>query len=251
MNAINQTEQTAVTLDDQLGVTGSPMLGRAHLYHFFELALAHPGEEGFDYFQQATTEQAFLDAYAGLFGPDDPLAAKGLLSAKSFFSKLRDSSYEVVEAAHIGLFSANYPHLPCPPYGSLFTSSDSDKRLEEMLAIKEFYHQDGVDIADTFEDLPDHLCVELEFSQLLCYRENQMVSEGDAEVLAGIRCRQAMFLDRFMLPLSNSLADLAARAMPENPYSDLLEALRCFLLQHRKELEVSVDYSSEVQENPS
>lgn len=249
MNAINPVEIAASS--NQLGSSESPLLNRARLYHFFELALAHPGEDGFDYFRLESTEKDFLEVFGGLFGTEQDLSVNGQLSARTFFSRLRNASYQDMEAAHIALFSANYPHLPCPPYGSLYTATDSNKRLEEMLEIKQFYHQDGVDIADTFNDLPDHLCVELEFLQLLCFREDEMATKGDGEVLAGIRCRQAMFLDRFLLPLSNGLADHAAAAMPENLYSNLLEVMRSFLSQHRRDLEASVEFESQVQENPS
>lgn len=245
MNAVNRTENDAAA-----ALTGppSPAVIRARLYNFFELAVAHPGEEGFDYFRQETTERAFLDAYAELLGDNKELLLPGQLAARTFFARLRNTTYEDVEAAHIALFSANYPHLPCPPYGSLFTAADSDKRLEHMLAIKNFYQRNGVDIADSFEDLPDHLCVELEFSQLLCFREDEAAMKGDGDVLSGIQGMQAEFLDKFMLPLGTRLAELAADAMPENLYSDLLEALRCFLLQHRREFDPSADTPLQAQE---
>lgn len=228
VNAITRSEL------DATASTGSGLLSeatrRAQLYHFFELALAHPGEDGFDWFRRESTELAFADAWSGLFGDQ---SSQGLLAARGYFSQLRGMSYDEVEAAHIGLFSSNFPHLPCPPYGSLFTAPDADKRLSEMLAIKDYYHRNGVDIAETYTDLPDHLCVELEFSQLLCFREDEAAKNDDAEVVGGLRATQAEFLDRFLLPLAKSLVSLAAAAMPENPYSRLLESLHCFVLQHR------------------
>jgi TorA maturation chaperone TorD len=248
MNAVNQAEIGTAKAGGRPAGPVSPAVERAQLYHFFELALAHPGEEGVDYFRQETTELAFLEAYNDLLGDNQQLLAKGLMSARAFFSRMRNASYEEVEAAHIALFSANYPHLPCPPYGSLFTAEDSDKRLEHMLAIKAFYQRNGVDIADTFKDLPDHLCVELEFSQLLCFREDEAAMKEDGDVLSGIQGMQAEFLDKFMLPLGTRLTELAAAAMPENLYSDLLEALRCFLLQHRREFDPAADTSLQAQE---
>jgi putative dimethyl sulfoxide reductase chaperone len=242
VNAITQSEFDAAASVEAVAAP-SESLGRAQLYHFFELALAHPGEDGFDYFRQEPTEQAFLKAWSSLSSGNKERLDQGLAAAGIFFSMLRERSYEEVEAAHINLFSSNFPHLPCPPYGSLFTANDADKRLEEMLAIKDCYHRNGVDIDDSFTDLPDHLCVELEFTQLLCFREHEALARADTDVQAGIRGAQAEFLDRFLLPLGNSLADLAVAAMPENPYRHLLEALRCFLLEHRQNLEAISDSS--------
>ncbi len=209
---------------------------RGQLYHFLELALAHPGEGGHEYFSEAGTEQAFLHVYVAEVQSDQMLADKGVPAARRFFTGLRGMSYEQVEGAYIALFTNNYPHLPCPPYGSLFTAVDSEKRLEEMLAIKEFYQIHGADIAESFDDLPDHLCVELEFMQLLCFREYEAAEAKDQELLTGVRQAETEFLDKFLLPFATRLADLAVGSVADNPYSDLLEAARCFLLAHRKQL---------------
>ena len=209
---------------------------RGQLYHFLELALAHPGEGGHEYFCEAGTELEFLQVYVAEVQADRILADKGVPAAKRFFNGLRGMSYEQVEGAYIALFTNNYPHLPCPPYGSLFTAIDSEKRLEEMLAIKEFYQSHGVDIADSFDDLPDHLCVELEFMQLLCFREREAADAGDLELLTGVRKAESEFLDKFLLPFATRLADLAVGSVADNPYSDLLDAARCFLLAHRNQL---------------
>jgi len=251
MNIVDERAAVAAAMPGPNAPPQSPALRRAGIYHFLELALAHPGEEGFDYFRQEATEGVFLETYAGLPENDETLQARGLASARTFFAMLRSRTYEEVEAAHIALFSANYPHLPCPPYGSLFTAKDSDKRLEEMLAIKRFYQQNGVDIADSFRDLPDHLCVELEFSQLLCFRESEAQTAGDTDVLSGIRSTQKEFLDKYLLPLGNNLADLAASSSVDNPYGILLETMRCFLLRHRRELDVVSESPSRNQEDLS
>ena len=209
---------------------------RGQLYHFLELALAHPGEGGHDYFRMESTENDFQQVYAAEVQSEAKLAEKGIPAAGKFFSSLRNMSYEEVEAAYISLFTNNYPHLPCPPYGSLFTAIDSEKRLEEMLAIKEFYQSHGMDIAESYDDLPDHLCVELEFLHMLCFRESEAEEMQDLELIRGVRVVEAEFLDRFLLPFATRLADLAVGSVPGNPYSDLLEAARCFLLAHRIEL---------------
>lgn len=235
MNAVTKGEAHAAIN----AVGDSIPLRRARLYHFLGLALAHPGEEGFDYFAQDVVEKEFLDIYGSALAGDDALLAKGLRGARAWFHSLRARSYAQVEAAHIELFSANYPHLPCPPYGSIFTASDTDKRLDEMLAIKACYQENGVDMSESFDDLPDHLCVELEFLQLLCFREHDAAAAEQREVLAGVRDAQRSFLDRFLLPLGENLVRLATGAMPDNFYGALLETLDCLLLRHRQTLDAS------------
>jgi TorA maturation chaperone TorD len=229
----------------------SPSLGRARLYHFFELALAHPGEDGHAYFCEEATEGEFMRAYSAALADAGDLQPRGIAAGRRFFERLRRMPYEDVESAHIGLFTNNYPHLPCPPYGSLFTAQDGDKRLEEMLAIKQFYQANGVDIADTFDDLPDHLCVELEFVQLMCFRADEAERAGDAALAAGVRENTLEFMDRFLLPFATRLAEIAPGAEPDNPYADLLEATCCALLAHRRALGGGMASSANVQENPS
>ena len=229
------------TLQREIGVSqasaaGLPSHDRARLYHFLELAVAHPGEDGYAYFCEPSTEDEFMRLYSEVMGDSGPMKVRGMAAAARFFARLRSMSYEEVESAHIGLFTNNHPYLPCPPYGSLFTAQDGDKRLEEMLAIKQFYQANGVDIADTYDDLPDHLCVELEFVQLMCFRADEAELADDTALLEGVRTSMLEFMDRFLLPFVTRLADIAAGAAPDNPYSDLLEVSRCALAGHRFDL---------------
>jgi TorA maturation chaperone TorD len=206
----------------------SPAVAWGNLYHFLELALAHPAEEGIAYFRLPETEEALERLLEDL-----SVSGSDLSTLRAFFAGLRGNDATDVEAAHIGLFSANFPQVPCPPYGSLFTAEDDGKRLEEMLAIKQFYAEDGVDVSESFDDLPDHLCVELEFLQLLCFREHDALAAGDAEMAEAVRARQALFLDRFLLPFVERLALLAVRTAPDNPYAHLVDATWRLLAHHR------------------
>lgn len=216
------------------GVASGPECGpariRADLYHFLELALAHPGEAGHEYFSNPGTDADLSDAVTGLEASEP--GAAGLAACRRFLEAARAATFEEMEAAHIGLFSANFPVVPCPPYGSLFTVEEP-KRLEEMLAIKEFYRNVGIELSPEYDDLPDHVCVELEVMHLLSFREAEAAS---GEVRAGLRAQQRAFLDRFLHPFIERLAGIACRQQAANPYSHLLNATRLFLVHHRAEL---------------
>jgi DMSO reductase family type II enzyme chaperone len=214
----------------------SEALERAQIYHFFEMSLAHPGEDGHAFFIRESTSHVFILQFADVMHSGGEACTKGLIAANKFFSQIREMSFEDLEAAHISLFSNNYPHLPCPPYGSLFTAADGEKRLEEMHAIKAFYQQHGMDIADSFDDLPDHICVELEFMQVLCFREHEAAKNSDIQVKAIVRAAEAEFLSRFLIPFASRLADIASQSNPENPYSHLLEVVRHFTSHHYAEI---------------
>ena len=66
--------------------------------------------------------------------------------------------------------------------------------------------------------------------------EREAADSRDQELLTGVRKAEAEFLDKYLLPFATRLADLAVGSAADNPYSDLLDAARCFLLAHRKEL---------------
>ena len=221
----------------------------AQIYHFLELALSHPGPDGFEYFRRPETEAEFQSALASLHGGEE-FKVQAASAAARFFASLGQRSFEDVEAEHIGLFSANFPTVPCLPYGSLFTV-DENKRLEEMLAIKQFYNRSGVDIAASFNDLPDHICVELEFLQLLCFRLDAAISDRDLEMASGLVNTQTIFLDRFLLPFARRLARIAAGMAPENSYSHLLTATRAVIEHHRQYLEAAAVSSPAIPERSS
>ena len=211
------------------------MRGRAAIYHFLEFALAHPAEDGLDWLSDPANELALdqaLDHFAGEDGLGD--ARRALLA---FFDALRSQSHDSIEAAHIALFSANFPTVPCPPYGSLFTA-DEGKRLEEMAAIKAFYRDSGFDVAQGFDDLPDHLCVELEFLQALSHRCETAVEEREA---AWARACSAAFIDRFAFPFVERLSAIAETAEPGNLYTHLLTATRQVVFEHRAALAAASD----------
>lgn len=221
----------------------------AQIYHFLELALSHPGPDGFEYFRKPPTAAELGCALAALPGGGE-CKEQAAAAASRFFASLAQRSYEDVEAEHIGLFSANFPTVPCPPYGSLFTV-DENKRLEEMLAIKQFYHRSGVDVAASFDDLPDHICVELEFLQLLCFRLDDALRDRDTEMATGLVNTQTIFLDRFLLPFVRRLAKIANGMAPENTYSHLLTATRAVIEHHRQHLETAAASPPAISERSS
>lgn len=210
----------------------------ARLYHFLELALAHPAEEGFAYFGSREAEEEFKSALRLLPNRGDDVS-QATFAAQAFFEGVRTRSFDELESEHIGLFSANFPTIPCPPYGSLFTVQEN-KRLEEMLAIKQFYQQSGVDVSNSFDDLPDHVCVELEFLQLLNFRLEDALLADDTALACTLRQTQLAFLDRFFLPFVQQLANIAVHSAPENPYAHLLYAAQRLAENNHHQIETDL-----------
>lgn len=208
-------------------------VARGQIYSFLELTFGHPAQEGIEYFRREFTEAMLHETLKKL---QDPSAFDQEMHVcfERFFANLRKHSVKEIEGDYINLFSSNYPMVPCPPYGSLFTK-DENKRLEEMTAIKEAYRESGMALSEKHDELPDHLGVELEFLQYLSFREGESIQDREDEIVKFWRAKQAHFLDRFTVPFVTSLAGLAKNVEPDNMYTDLLCAIRYFIDHHIRE----------------
>ena len=223
-------------------------MARGQIYSFLELAFGHPAEQGIEYFRQESTEKSLDETLSKV---DRPAAFdKEMYNCfDRFFRNLRESSVQRIEGDYIKLFSSNYPIIPCPPYGSLFTV-DETKRLEEMTAVKEAYRESGMTLSDKHEELPDHLGVELEFLQYLSFRESESLRDKEEEVAKFWRDKQACFLARFAVPFVTQMALIAQKAEPDNIYSDLVGAIRLFIDHHSGEFtEITLDDNRSLEES--
>ncbi|MDF1625813.1 MAG: molecular chaperone TorD family protein [Parvibaculaceae bacterium] len=216
-------------------------MARGQIYSFLELAFGHPADEGIEYFRQESTEEFLYETlkkleYVSAFDA-------GMYECfERFFKSLRTFSVERIEGDYIMLFSSNYPIVPCPPYGSLFTAGEN-KRLEEMTAVMDAYRESGMGLSEKHEELPDHLGVELEFLQYLSFRESESWRDKEDEIVKFWRGKQAYFLERFSVPFVTELARIAKEVEPDNVYTDLLGAIRHFIDHH------SGEFSAVAQEN--
>ncbi|SFB98316.1 TorD/DmsD family molecular chaperone [Tropicimonas isoalkanivorans] len=223
-------------------------MARGQIYSFLELAFGHPAEKGIEYFRQEFVERSLHQTLGKL---DLPSAFdEGMFKCfDRFFKNIRESSIQRIEGDYIKLFSSNYPIIPCPPYGSLFTV-DETKRLEEMAAVKEAYQESGMTLSDKHEELPDHLGVELEFLQYLSFRESESLQDREEEIVKFWRDKQAHFLARFVVPFVTQMALIAEKAEPDNIYSDLVGAIRHFVVHHSGEFtEIALEFNGSLEDS--
>ena len=103
-------------------------------------------------------------------------ASDGIESLKVEFSKL-----------FVGPFQ-----LLAPPYGSLYL--DGDKLMgESTMDVQRLYRDETLDVA--IKDVPDHVCVELEFMSFLVRQGMECEEAGDREGARLYRQKQRSFLD--------------------------------------------------------
>lgn len=58
------------------------------------------------------------------------------------------------------------------PYGSVWLEGDKVLMGDSTMAVKELYRAGGFELADDFNEVPDHIAVELEFLYLLIYQDH-------------------------------------------------------------------------------
>ena len=80
------------------------------------------------------------------------------------------------------------------PYSSVWLTGEVELMQDTTMALLKMYEQAGFGIDDDFQELPDHVAVELEFLYLLIHQENQAQREGDAEALQTVQVLRSAFL---------------------------------------------------------
>ena len=101
---------------------------------------------------------------------------------------------------------------PAKPYGSVWLERGGVFG-ETTRAVTDLYAQGGFELSDDFMDLPDHLCVELEFLYVLLFRQHQALQAGDGQAQEDARGLAQRLLDehlrRWVEPFSAAVADNA------------------------------------------
>ncbi len=110
------------------------------------------------------------------------------------------------------------------PYGSCWLPAQTLTEENPPPAVLAIYSEGGFDIDDAFQELPDHIAVELEFLYVLAYTQNQARQAGDSEVLANAEHLQKRFLDAHLGAWIGPFA-AALQAGAETPFYQVLAML--------------------------
>lgn len=105
----------------------------------------------------------------------------------------------VLQVEYTRLFINAVPHVPAPPYASAYSAQGllMSETVERAL---QAYQQAGLDLAENFSDLPDHIAAELEFLALLEERAAIAQEKGAREQAQEWDERKDAFLSRQLNP---------------------------------------------------
>ena len=81
------------------------------------------------------------------------------------------------------------------PYASVWLTGENVVMQDTTMELLRLYEQGGFAIDDNFQELPDHVAVELEFLYLLTHQLDQAQGSGDAEALQALQVLRTAFLD--------------------------------------------------------
>lgn len=173
-------------------------LTRSRLYKLLSLGFRYPDVESFETFQSGEFSASVWDCISTLPHLKSLVDYRDGLTA-TMRATPEDCTLLDLEVGFNQTFEVGAPEPPCPPYEGLFRPEES--RTSLMMEIADFYRHFGLqtNLADGKGELPDHLCLELEFLHFLTYKEAQARNDNDAELLNGYILAQKDFLMRHPL----------------------------------------------------
>lgn len=84
--------------------------------------------------------------------------------------------YEMIAVEYTRLFKTAIPYVSCSPYESMYR--EDVIMGHSTLSVLDFYSKAGLNVIEKFQDLPDHVAVELEFLYYLT--ENGFIAPYDS-----------------------------------------------------------------------
>ncbi len=113
---------------------------------------------------------------------------------QSFKGKYKNvSDIERLKVDYARLFVGPYSLL-APPYGSVYLEGERRIMGDSTLHALEMYRETGLDVAQDFNDAPDHITAELEFMYYLVFKEIKAGASGSFTIAVDYVEKQKSFL---------------------------------------------------------
>lgn len=157
---------------------------------------------GFSYPDPGWMENLVSGEWADVFHEVlEPLgaSAEGLRKAVAALPGEPGEALRAMQTEYTRLFINALPHVPAPPYASAY-SAQGMLMGEPAEAALRAYRKAGLDLAETFGDLPDHIAAELEFLALLEERAAEAQEKGEKEQAQEWEEEKEAFLSRQLIP---------------------------------------------------
>lgn len=140
---------------------------------------------------------------------------------EQLFQSFQPDMMMTLQVDHAALFVGPY-QLLAHPYGSVHLENNRQVMGETTAEVKQLYLNAGVDVSDTTIEVPDHICIELEFLQYLLYQLNESEKNELLDTVA------LPFITRYYLPFMNSFLDKVVAHAESDFYKTLGKLHRDF-----------------------
>jgi len=182
----------------------------------------------------ALFEEKCCDALAALLSDLAPEASAYAAQAARLTA---EQPVESLAVEHARLFIGPF-QLVAPPYGSFYLEDNKTVMGDSTAAAQAFYRGCGLQMAEDFHELPDHITVELEFMSFLAFGQHQ------AEAANGLESRRLMglqleFLERFLMPWLPPFTEAITNDGESSFYQALARCTAAFVTSDQARLAVA------------
>jgi len=133
-------------------------------------------------------------------------------------------------------------HVKCPPYESIYRQDRPP--LEKGLVmgpstadVRRRYAEADLVLAKNFNDLPDHIAVEMEFMHFLCAEELRALEEGNLQESTRRREMQLEFLREHLKPWVDRFAECILRSTSSSFHKSAAILLKTFVKSESEHFE--------------
>ena len=145
---------------------------------------------------------------------------------------------ERLEIEYAKLFLGPYGLL-APPYGSVYLENGRKVMGDSTMHAKEMYAEAGLDVAETFNDAPDHIAAELEFVYFLIFKAMEAIGHSDLESAMLYLARRRAFLQNHLAAWISDFARKVEENTETHFYRNLARATRTFIQKDLEEISES------------
>lgn len=211
-----------MSLSPALSVTEADPTVRSDVYKLLSLAFKYPTQELFEAYQNGEFLSELFESLA-LLPHLKPLADARAGMVDAVRQELAGVAYKDFASQYINTFDVGTPQPPCPPYEGTFRPDV--ERTTLLIEVAGFYQHFGLKITteEGKREQPDHLTAELEYLHFMTFKEYQMRTEGNPDLLKGYILAQKDFIERHLVSWLPKFSEKMQTSSAVPMYSRLAE----------------------------
>jgi len=128
--------------------------------------------------------------------------------------------------------------LKAPPYGSVYLDEGRRVMGDSTMEVIKMYEEEGLSRDSEFNDLPDHIAVELEFMNYLIFREVEALQKSDLKNAMEFLDKQEVFLNTFLRRWVPAFCERIKQGTENKFYTALSDCVSKFLMDSYIEISV-------------